>query len=370
MEHVKPCAFEGQSVKILDLPNVKTVGKWAFRDCMYLMQVVMLGVLHVGKEAFANCSKLERVKMPQLVHVGEGAFDGCQNLKRVDMLQLSHLEARAFVGCWKLKRVDMPQLAHVGTKAFYDCDNLERVDMPQLSHVGAYAFLACEKLERVDMPQLAHVGKKAFCNCKKLESAILPITAEIHPDAFSGCDPARLVIRFLGVLAADDLDRPNAFPVLNQYARTATVAHQLDGEAADTVVVAHTWPASTDQLTAGDYRIATTHAGTARGPATAVVDSTGIVSPIPLQDLGGNQFPVHGCWSDGPGADFKALAAAQHPEALGDPAAWAVLVGDEAEEPSETVDLADAALRLANGEFTLGEPWLLVWMPVEGDEGV
>ena len=57
------------------------------------------------------------------------------------------------------------------------------------------------------------------------------------------------------------------------------------------------------------------------------------------------------------------------PEALGDPAGWAVLVGDEAEEPSDTVDLADVALRLAMGELTLAEPWLLVWKPVEGVEG-
>ena len=104
-------------------------------------------------------------------------------------------------------------------------------------------------------------------------------------------------------------------------------------------------------------------------PSPAVVDATAIVSPIPMQDLGGNQFPVHGCWSDGPGADFKALAAAQHPEALSDPAGWAVLVGDEADEPSDTVDLADVALRLAMGELTLAEPWLLVWKSVEGVEG-
>ena len=220
------------------------------------------------------------------------------------------------------------------------------------------------------MPQLAHVGKYAFADCVKLESAALPITAEIHPDAFVGCDPARLAIRFVGVLAAADLDRPNAFPGLNQYARTAAVAHRLDDATGDTVVVARTWPASTDQLTAGyNTFTAATHAGAAAGPATAVVDATGIVSPIPLQDLGGNQFPVHGCWSGGPGADFTALAAAQHPEALGDPAGWAVLVGDEAEEPSDTVDLADVALRLARGELTLAEPWLLVWKPAEGAEG-
>ena len=222
-----------------------------------------------------------------------------------------------------------------------------------------------------DGEHAATSGGAPFYLCKKLESAALPITAEIHRDAFLGCDPARLAIRFVGVLAAAELDRPNTFPALNQHARTAAVAHQLDGAAADTAVVVRTWPASTDQLTAAiSFSLtAATHAGTAAGPATAVVDATGIVSPIPLQDLGGNQFPVHGCWSGGPGADFKALAAAQHPEALSDPAGWAVLVGDEAEEPSDTVDLADVALRLARGELTLAEPWLLVWKPVEGVDG-
>ena len=133
-------------------------------------------------------------------------------------------------------------------------------------------------------------------------------------------------------------------------------------------MVARTWPASTDQLTAGGglYAIAAAHAGAPAGPAVAVFDATGIVSPIPLQTLAGDQFPVFGCWSGGAGAGFKALAAAQHPEQLGDPTVWAVLVGDEADEPSETVDLDDVALRLANGELTLAEPWLLVWKTVEG----
>ena len=300
--------------------------------------------------------------------VADKEFYGRRDVKAVELHEVTKVGVRAFQGCGKLKIVDMPQLAHIGKYAFTKC-NLERVDMPQLAHVGEAAFRDCWKLERVDMPQLAHVGARAFGWCDKLESAALPITAEIHRDAFLGCDPARLAIRFVGVLATADLDRPNAFPALNQYARTAAVAHRLDDAAGDTVVVARTWPASTDQLTAGSYSTAATHAGTAAGPATAVVDATGIVSPIPLQDLGGNQFPVHGCWSDGPGADFKALAAAQHPEALSDPAGWAVLVGDEAEEPSDTVDLADVALRLARGELTLAKPWLLVWKPVEGAKG-
>ena len=220
----------------------------------------------------------------------------------------------------------------------------------------------------VDMPLITHVGECAFYQCVRLESAAPPITAEIHPDAFLRCDPARLAIRFVGVLAADDLDRPNAFPALNKYTRTAAVAHRLPDFAGDVCVVQRTWPASEDQLAPPGLPedpegSAAKHDETAPGPATAVVDATGIVLAIPLQTLAGDEFPVHGC-CDGPGADFKALTAAQHPEQLGDQAAWAVLVGPEAEEPSDTVDLDDMALRLVTEVMTLptrDEPWMLVW---------
>ena len=85
------------------------------------------------------------------------------------------------------------------------------------------------------------------------------------------------------------------------------------------------------------------------------------MSPIPLQDLGGNEYPVHGCWAAGrPTADFKALVAAQHPDALGDTAAWAIALPG-ADAAVDTLDLDQVALMLARGELSLAEPWLLVW---------
>jgi hypothetical protein len=99
---------------------------------------------------------------------------------------------------------------------------------------------------------------------------------------------------------------------------------------------------------------------------TKVVDSTGIMSPIPPQDLSGNTYPVHGCWA-GDGVDFKVLAAAQHPEALRDPTAWAVML-PEALVAVDTLDLAAVATMLARGKLSLAKPWVLVWNDGEGGD--
>jgi len=68
-----------------------------------------------------------------------------------------------------------------------------------------------------------------------------------------------------------------------------------------------------------------------------------------------------------PTTDFKALAAAQHPEALHDPAAWAIALPD-AKVTVDTLDLDAVALMLARGEVSLEEPWLLVWNDGDDEE--
>ena len=82
-------------------------------------------------------------------------------------------------------------------------------------------------------------------------------------------------------------------------------------------------------------------------------------------------YPVLGCWAaDRPTADFKRLAAAQHPEALGDPAGWAVLLPG-ADATLDTLDLAAVVVMLARGELSLaGPPWLLVWKDGDAADGV
>ena len=264
----------------------------------------------------------------------------------------------------------------VRRNAFHGCHNLARVEMPYLETVEDGGFYKCHSLETIALPALAKLGQRAFCECRRLKTISFPLTADIHPDAFAGDAPTRRAIRFLEPPPAEldaeaeaaALARPNRFPALNKYPRTANFAQRFYSDTDDVCVVLRTWPASTELLTAPLRPwppTADTHAGTAPGPPTAVVDATGIVSPVTLKTLGGVEFQVNGCWSGGPGADFKALAAAQYPVDLGNTAEWGVQVGYDAEEVTDDVDLLDVALRLAKGELTLAEPWLLHWKDAE-----
>jgi hypothetical protein len=245
---------------------------------------------------------------------------------------------------------------------FSDFPSLAEVNIPySVEGIGTGGFIGCASLVAVVVPgSVTVVGSAAFAYCTALEKVTLPNASLIKlvDNAFLNC-PALRAVEY-GRVA--DLAAPNRFPALNGVARTATVEHPLgDG---DSCVVQRTWPASTTEIEPevvndyGEVEKSAMYAGTEPGPVTKVVDATGIVSPIPLQDLGGNEYPVHGCWATT--ADFKVLAVAQHPKALGAPASWAVLPPN-ADAPVDTLDLAEVALMLALGDLSLKEPWLLVW---------
>jgi hypothetical protein len=268
------------------------------------------------------------------------------------------IEKEAFSYCLSLTAVTLPKLVTIIHRgAFFNCYSLTEVTIPiSVTVIDEYAFGECNSLTVVTIPKSVTVIKgHAFGGCRSLEKVTIPSSVtELADDAFFNC----LALRAVDFGRVADLAAPNRFPELNRIARTATVEHPLKN--GDSCVVRRTWPASTTEFETQTY------AGTEPDPPTEVVDAAGIVSPIPLQDLGGNTYPVHGCWAaDHPTADFKALAAAQHPEALGDPASWAVLLPN-AEVAVDTLDLAQVASMIARGELSLADPWLLVWTHMEG----
>ena len=331
-----------------------TLDSWAGWDVEpHLVTSITIpdSVTAIGEGAFAHCSSLAAVTIPSSVTVIERqAFANCSSLAAVTIpSSVTVIERRAFAGCLSLAAVTIPSSVTVIERgAFAECSSLAAVTIP--SSVTA-------------------IGEGAFAYCSSLAAVTIPSSVtKLADDAFSHC--AILMSIDYGWVA--DLAAPNRFPELNRIARTATVEHPL--EAGDSCVVRRTWPASTAELTpavlnyVGNAGTPATYAGTEPGPVTEVVDATGIISPILVMDLGGNEYPVHGCWAaDRPTADFKALAAAQHPEALGDPATWSVAL-PEAEVAVDTLDLAAVAMMLARGELSLDEPWMLVWNKVKDNK--
>lgn len=82
IKHIAGSAFEGISIKQVDLASVYTVGKGAFFACSKLIRVDGgERLVLIGSEAFSVCVSLEEVVLPRtLQKVGENAFDGCLEL--------------------------------------------------------------------------------------------------------------------------------------------------------------------------------------------------------------------------------------------------------------------------------------------------
>jgi hypothetical protein len=194
-----------------------------------------------------------------------------------------------------------------------------------------------------------------------VEATIPLISVEsIGKAAFDRCH-ADLVLN-LGAVA--DIDTPNRFPEINEVARCATQVHQLP-DTAGCCVVRCVWPASTVERPKQDQWEPATHAATGPDPPT-LVDGTGIVEPLQLQTLGGDEYMVHGCWGKDPVAhpDFKRLAAEQHPEALSKLRSWDVLLHNT-DVATHTLDLTAVGDMLVQGKVDLGEPALVVWTELE-----
>jgi hypothetical protein len=75
------------SLKSVYLPNVITIGDYAFLQCESLENLVLDGGVHshsvsltIGYQAFAHCTSLAKVDIDQMVTIDEEAFSDCANL--------------------------------------------------------------------------------------------------------------------------------------------------------------------------------------------------------------------------------------------------------------------------------------------------
>lgn len=81
VERIGDKAFLCEKLRKVIIPgNVKSIGKWAFRDCMRLEKVEILeGVVEIGYSTFQDCKMLKKVSIPRSVdYIGCRAFYGCK----------------------------------------------------------------------------------------------------------------------------------------------------------------------------------------------------------------------------------------------------------------------------------------------------
>ena len=373
VESIGWCAFNGCSAlaKVKIPASVDSIGGWAFSFCSALVQVTIpSSVESIGTNAFHECSALLEVTVPTSVKsIGSWAFSLCRSLLEVSIAaSVKSIGECVFLECRSLVKVTIAaSVESIGEDAFRDCRALVEVTIPtSVESIGVHAFCECFALVKVTIPtSVKAIGQGAFFGCSALVEVAIPLNSveSIRPEAFKNCHTD--LVLTLGEVA--DIDAPNRFPEINGVVRCATLVHKLPG-AAGCCVVRCFWPASTVELPKQFPYDAPTHAATEPGLPT-LVDGTGIVQPLQLQTLAGDEYMVYGCWGKDPVAhpDFKRLAAEQHPDALGNVGSWGVLL-HTTDVATATLDLAKLGDMLVRGELDLDEPVLVVWTELEDAE--
>lgn len=210
--------YKYQKLESVDCANnVSSIGKYAFRGCRSLTQVVNTGGLStVNEYAFRSCESLESFDFSTVSAVENGAFSYCAALNAVNFSQsLSSVGASAFRGCAGIDDLVIPSgVRTLGSSAFADCTGLESVTLSssqlQASDTAVFNgagssngmsasfdggvlavpknfFLNCTNLTSVDLGGIATIGENAFANTGLSSVNIPESVISINGKAFDGC---------------------------------------------------------------------------------------------------------------------------------------------------------------------------------------
>ena len=178
----------------VNLDNIKTISDRAFYECESLSGADIGGinlskVSAIGVEAFAK-TRVDSIDLSNLCSSGKGAFRDCTRLKNVVLGRKTRLAPEmfentpvtaitiysdtipdaAFRGCKDLKTVVVENnITYLGEEAFSECRSLESITFKGIcEEIAAFAFYKCKKLASFTLPNCeVVVGDAAFA-----ESAI------------------------------------------------------------------------------------------------------------------------------------------------------------------------------------------------------
>lgn len=151
-------AFENcVSLRVLNLPlTLRYIDNSAFKGCSNLIYVTFPpSTTYLGIGAFENCSSINNIIVYGDIY--SRAFKNCVNLESVSMLGGTMITNSAFEGCKKLNRINLStELTYIGDNAFKDCSLLICITIPEnVTQIGSDAFKNCVRLNTVFIDSLA-----------------------------------------------------------------------------------------------------------------------------------------------------------------------------------------------------------------------
>lgn len=111
----------------VDLGEVKTIGNFAFRNCINLTNVDFSNVETIGKWSFNRCTSIKSVKPEKVMTIKEYAFSYCEGLVSIELIDVKNIKKGTFNCCYALEKVNLGNAKNVAIYAFDGCENIKEV---------------------------------------------------------------------------------------------------------------------------------------------------------------------------------------------------------------------------------------------------
>lgn len=145
----------GDKLKSLTLPDVETIGDFAFSACTYLESVNLPQVVTIGECAFNQWkkgTKLTSLNLPNATTIGDWAFAYSSLLTSVNLPKVTSIGVLAFGYC-DLRTLILPEVTTIDGEAFLNNDNLVSCSAPKATTIDYYPWGSngTSKLERLEL---------------------------------------------------------------------------------------------------------------------------------------------------------------------------------------------------------------------------
>lgn len=180
----------------LILPEVNSIGEYAFAECYRLKSITMPKVNSLGYGAFSRLGA-SQITLPEgLTSMADCAFY-YSNLESIDIPNtVTEISNHCFMGCSRLKSANIPSsVTKIGYESFRE-SGLTSVNLPGVKTISGYAFYNCKQLAEVNFAEgLISFESGPFSGCTALTEIDLPSTfRSMSYQAFGGCTNIKKVV--------------------------------------------------------------------------------------------------------------------------------------------------------------------------------
>lgn len=171
--------YTGKESEVEFPVRVKTIGKEAFMDNVYVESVVLpIGAVEIEEKAFYNCESLSNILLPNSLRIiRHSVFGECKKLRKIVLpANIRTIERECFQNCESLVSVRLPkELTMIDWDMFENCYNLESIEIPEnVTKINWDAFKNCRSLTSISIPaNVQEIGAGAFMGCTNLKSVVI-----------------------------------------------------------------------------------------------------------------------------------------------------------------------------------------------------